>query len=488
MATFKCNDPIYTILRNGKVLTMSARPATAVSAITDDASRNVCPPDCCITGFNIDIDSFDVLIATVQYQSLSIRVTVTSGGNDYSTAWAAAAATNTIDITGLIVEFGDWENGNTICVEYSYDQDTVIPACCATVVIPTSPVFNEDATYQLSEVVTECAGGVFDLAFQNPDGGVTVDPTGEMVIPELAEDETVFVTYSCDDCVSELLILTAKNVVPLEGLRLTFDNIANVPVVDPTNVGQWNTFFDLPANGTAFTSVSVAGDEVSLVGGAGISTASGLFASNTNLIKIEDDAGCISVIKNATFLNATALTDAIFPAAIQVGVSGQIGAFMGATALTTISLPLAADIQSSASDGNFKGCTSLATLSLPAATDLPSQTCFGCSALVSFDADNATIIKDNCFSNCTSLETVSATAATALQGFIFVNCNALTTIDLSSCTNFGGTTGNDSVFDSVNGATITITVPTVLQTCDGGNPDGDLVYLSANNTATINYI
>ena len=34
----------------------------------------------------------------------------------------------------------------------------------------------------------------------------------------------------------------------------------------------------------------------------------------------------------------------------------------------------------------------------------------------------------------------------------------------------------------------TITVPTVLQTCDGGNPDGDLVYLSANNTATINYI
>lgn len=483
MATFKCNDPIYTVLRNGKVISNNRTPGDAIEGIAEDAARNVCAPECCITAADIALDTFDLTVTTETFTGLSIRITITSGGNTYSTAWEAAGASNTFDLTGLIVEVGGWFNGDTVCVEYSYNQDAVIEACCMYVVTDT---YEEDDTYQLSEIVRDCDGSTFDLAYQNPDGGVTVDADGEMVVPTIEEGETVFVTHVCDGCISDLLVLTVTNAAL--GLRLTFNSIGNVPVVDPTNVGQWNTFFDLPANGTAFTSVSVAGDEVSLVGGAGISTASGLFASNTNLIKIEDDAGCISVIKNATFLNATALTDAIFPAAIQVGVSGQIGAFMGATALTTISLPLAADIQSSASDGNFKGCTSLATLSLPAATDLPSQTCFGCSALVSFDADNATIIKDNCFSNCTSLETVSATAATALQGFIFVNCNALTTIDLSSCTNFGGTTGNDSVFDSVNGATITITVPTVLQTCDGGNPDGDLVYLSANNTATINYI
>lgn len=480
MATFKCNDPIYTILRNGKVLTMSARPATAVSAITDDASRNVCPPDCCITGFNIDIDSFDVLIATVQYQSLSIRVTVTSGGNDYSTAWAAAAATNTIDITGLIVEFGDWENGNTICVEYSYDQDTVIPACCATVVIPTSPVFNEDATYQLSEVVTECAGGVFDLAFQNPDGGVTVDPTGEMVIPELAEDETVFVTYSCDDCVSELLILTAKNVVPLEGLRLTYTP-GNLPA---NNLAAWNAFFDLPANGTAFTSMSTTGDEVTLTGGAGITLKDGLFSFNVNVLKVEDDVSCVIAALNDTFSGCTAFTTVNLPALTTMGAPFFGNNFANCTALTTVNLPALTTINNS----GFFGCTALVNITLPALTSTGSSLFSGCTNLITATLSNLITASDNIFNGCTSLTTVSMPLTTDISTSVFQNCNAITNIDLTSCTNFGGTSGNDNVFNLVVGATVTISVPIVLKTCDGGNPDGDLVYLSANNTATFNYI
>jgi len=44
------------------------------------------------------------------------------------------------------------------------------------------------------------------------------------------------------------------------------------------------------------------------------------------------------------------------------------------------------------------------------------------------------------------------------------------------------------VFNLVVGATVTISVPIVLQTIDAGSPDGDLVWLAANNTATINYI
>ena len=42
-----------------------------------------------------------------------------------------------------------------------------------------------------------------------------------------------------------------------EGLELTFDDIANVPVADASSVSDWNTFFDLPTNGIPFTSVVV---------------------------------------------------------------------------------------------------------------------------------------------------------------------------------------------------------------------------------------
>jgi len=56
------------------------------------------------------------------------------------------------------------------------------------------------------------------------------------------------------------------------------------------------------------------------------------------------------------------------------------------------------------------------------------------------------------------------------------------------CADLGGTTGDDTVFGSIGGQTITLTIAASRETCDGGNPDGDIVYLSANNTATIIYV
>jgi hypothetical protein len=41
------------------------------------------------------------------------------------------------------------------------------------------------------------------------------------------------------------------------------------------------------------------------------------------------------------------------------------------------------------------------------------------------------------------------------------------------------------VFDGIIGNIITLTVPLALMTCNGGNPDGDIQYLQANNTVTI---
>ena len=46
MATkFKCNDGIYTVLRNGKAVAISATAGEAVEAIAADAEEIACPPE-----------------------------------------------------------------------------------------------------------------------------------------------------------------------------------------------------------------------------------------------------------------------------------------------------------------------------------------------------------------------------------------------------------------------------------------------------------
>ena len=66
----------------------------------------------------------------------------------------------------------------------------------------------------------------------------------------------------------------------------------------------------------------------------------------------------------------------------------------------------------------------------------------------------------------------------------FDNCGA-TAFTMRGVTNLGGTTGNDNVFASITGKAITLTIPSALMTCNGGNPDGDIQWLIDNNTVTI---
>lgn len=73
---------------------------------------------------------------------------------------------------------------------------------------------------------------------------------------------------------------------------------------------------------------------------------------------------------------------------------------------------------------------------------------------------------------------------------VFASCTSLATIILPLCTNLGGTVGDDNVFLTINGyQPVVLTVPVALQTCDAGNPDGDIVYLLATNPfSTIIYV
>jgi hypothetical protein len=89
------------------------------------------------------------------------------------------------------------------------------------------------------------------------------------------------------------------------------------------------------------------------------------------------------------------------------------------------------------------------------------------------------------FSSATLLTTVILPAVLIITINCFQFCSSLIELNISSCTNLGPTVGDDLVFDSIIGTTITLTVPSALMTCNSGSPDGDIQYLQANNTVTI---
>jgi len=61
----------------------------------------------------------------------------------------------------------------------------------------------------------------------------------------------------------------------------------------------------------------------------------------------------------------------------------------------------------------------------------------------------------------------------------------MTELYIPNCINMGDTVGLTNVFVGITGQAITLTIPAALMTCNGGNPDGDIQYLQANNTITI---
>lgn len=268
------------------------------------------------------------------------------------------------------------------------------------------------------------------------------------------------------------------------GLRLLFDDIGNAPVVTPFLVGQWNTFFGLPANGTEFTSVSVVGNEVVLYGGAGITLAPALFRNSTALVEIEDQIDCVVAIGGGRNLGAlskcSALTTVILDGVITVAEEGLFDNPL----LTSLNLDDCTTIGESA----IKNSISLATLTLPSLTSAGANSIEGLTSLISFTCATLLTCGNGVWLGCTSLTTLIIANTTAVGVAILELCTALTTVNLSSCTDLGGTAGDDNVFLSIAGNTITVTIPIAQQTINAGAPDGDLVYLAANNTATINYI
>ena len=244
---------------------------------------------------------------------------------------------------------------------------------------------------------------------------------------------------------------------PLQGLRLTYTE-GDLPAFD---LATWNTFFDLPANGTAFTSIVTAGDEVTLIGGSGITFKASLFRTSDKILKIEDDVDCVVAVAGGKVAGAVSLCPNLTTVTLNgVTTAGQ-EAFKDCTSLTTYTMWA---LQTAGQDA-FKDCTSLTTYTMPALQTAGSSCFYGCTSVTTFAMPALQTMGDNCFRLCTSLTTVTMPLLNAL----------------------GTTTGFDSVFDSCTALT-SVTVPTALATVDAGNPDGDLVYADGTLGATITYV
>lgn len=376
----------------------------------------------------------------------------------------------------------------------------------------------------------------------------------------------------CCSLIQDIILgIVPTEVVPPAPAQLTmvYDDIVNAPVIDPTNVDDWNTF--LVGTIPAFTVCTVVGNTVYLEGGVGLDLNPGIFSNSTSILTFSDPTGMVTEVplstfgyssivtvnlsgltylNNSVFYNCVNLVTCTIPNATSIGDSAffqcssltsfsstattSIGnsSFESCSALTTCTMPNVTSIGNLA----FKSCNTLPSATFPVAITVGNSAFQDCTLLTAVDLRLATTLGTSCFQGSpltgvlrfdsvttlsgvsafracsfttismplltsvpivfnggcfelnTNLTTLSFPILTAIGGNFVGFCSALTSLSLPLCTDFGGTTGDDEIFMPIAGNTITLTVPTSLATCNAGNPDGDIQYLSANNTATINYV
>lgn len=290
--------------------------------------------------------------------------------------------------------------------------------------------------------------------------------------------------------------------VPATELLISFTDISVAAslVGNPANVDDWNTFMDLPVSGNPFTSVYVSGNSVNLIGGSNIILSSNIFSNVLGIVSVDDQAGSIIEAGSNVFEDCTDLTTvnlsglvivdsdlfkgcvSLVSANLPVLIDAGNDMFEDCTSLTTVNLPQLQTVSFS----TFNGCTSLVSIDLPSLTTSDYGLFSNCSSLTTVNLPQLVTLLDCCsFSNCTSLTTISLPNVESIPDTAFEGCTALTEISIPSCTQLGFDALDNLVFFNIIGNSITLTVPSALMTNNGGNPDGDIQYLQANNTVTI---
>jgi presenilin-like A22 family membrane protease len=309
----------------------------------------------------------------------------------------------------------------------------------------------------------------------------------------------------------DLILLGSLNILSINGnspftgytgdLTLGFDDItdADTLVGDSSNVEDWNLFFNLPGWSTEFSSVSIDGNEVTLIGGENIVFRKNRFEEQSVVLVI--DQGCVCYVGESCFYQSS-LVSVDLPSLTTLSYS----CFYNCQSLVSITLPAL----TTAGRDCFAYCESLEVFSLPAVTSLGSNCfescisltelselsfplllsiptgCFTyCTSLTTINLSELDNISNNVFLGCDSLFSINLPAVTFVDQLCFSYCTALVSISLPLCTNLGGSINNNNVFESIAGLTMSLTIPAALMTCNDGDPDGDIVYLQENNEVTI---
>lgn len=351
-------------------------------------------------------------------------------------------------------------------------DSVVISECSLSFTVDLQVFFTATNTSpSLSLVVT----GQAPIPILPSDSGITI-----LSIPATGSLVTVTITdaanLSCSGSLAVQLPLCGG------GLRMQF---APASIELGYDLAFWNTLFDLPAQGTAFTSLSVIGDNVYLNnGGFSNIILNNFLAGNVNLLEFDDS-----------------LVGYIYDSAV--------GAFDGCTNLTTL-LTLAittipanyaancpnlntVDIYSAITVGDGAFFLS-GTIYGAMAVNMPQvvtivKDAFSGSGIVIVNCLSCTTVGQYAFAFCSYLVTVNLPVATSIGNNCFNADSALASVVLVGCTNLGGTVGNNQVFDNIFGSTLTLSASIFLQTCNAGSPDGDITLLSTNSpAATIVYI
>jgi hypothetical protein len=263
-----------------------------------------------------------------------------------------------------------------------------------------------------------------------------------------------------------------------------------------------------------------SGAMVRLIGGSGIHAKDNLFYSVyeyegeyffplDHLTLVEDNAGCIISAGTYSFNHQTQCTNFKLPELVSAGASclsycnsvthwylpklEEIGhyCFYFQQNDAALSSALEFDLPElvTAGDGSFAYNRLVTDFKLPKLVTLTQYgagwgTFLGCIGVSKFEFLLLETISNRAFTSCLATE-FNLPSATAIGVRVFRLCTGATKIYLPSVTDLGGTTGNDEVFINITGKTIELTIPAALMTCNGGDPDGDIQYLQANNTVTI---
>lgn len=116
-------------------------------------------------------------------------------------------------------------------------------------------------------------------------------------------------------------------------LEITWDDIANAPA---RTLEAWNTFFDLPNNGTAFTSFEEVGNVSKLFGASNINILEELFFTNSHIIRFEDFANSVISIDRYSFGDCDNLDTFYLPSCLNLSER----CFANCVKIITLNIPI----------------------------------------------------------------------------------------------------------------------------------------------------